>query len=56
LNGILRFLEEQEARILQALRDDLARSGMEGQSADISMVRAEVNFLKRNLRRWMRPQ
>ncbi len=56
LDGILRFLEEQESQILETLRADLGRCAMETRSADIFMVRAEVNFLKRNLRRLMGPQ
>ena len=56
LDGLLRFVADHEAAMLAALKADLGRCAAEARLADITMVRSEIQLIKRNLRRWLRPQ
>lgn len=56
LEGLLRFVDANESRMLEALRLDLGRCPADARMADISMVRAEIKLIKRNLRRWTMPR
>jgi aldehyde dehydrogenase (NAD+) len=56
LEGLLRFVDDHEGSILDALKADLGRCRTEARLADISMVRSEVRVIQRNLRRWLRPR
>src|ERR1700756_3609506 len=56
LDGLLRFVSEHESKMLAALKADLGRCPTEAQLADLSMVRSEIRFIRRNLRRWLRPR
>ncbi len=56
LEGLLRFVDANESRMLEALRCDLGRCPADARMADISMVRAEIKLIKRNLRRWTKPR
>jgi aldehyde dehydrogenase (NAD+) len=55
LEGLLRFLADNEDAILAALKADLGRCATEARMADISMVRSEVRLIRRNLKKWLRP-
>jgi aldehyde dehydrogenase (NAD+) len=56
LRGLLRFVDENEEAMLDAIKADLGRCRVDGRMADISMVRAEIRLTLRNLRRWLRPR
>lgn len=56
LGGLLRFVDDQEDAILDALKADLGRCRAEGRMADVSMVRSEIRLMQRNLRRWLQPK
>ena len=54
LDGMVRLLDEQEARIAQALAEDLGRSAHEAWLGDVASTRAEASHARRRLRSWMR--
>ncbi|MGD0894172.1 MAG: aldehyde dehydrogenase family protein, partial [Terracidiphilus sp.] len=56
LDGLLRFTVDHETAMLAALKADLGRCTAEAQTADITMVRAEIQLMRRNLRRWLSPR
>jgi len=56
LDGLLRFVADHETAILEALKADLGRCPAEARLADITMVRSEIQLMRRNLRRWLRPR
>ncbi|RHW25691.1 aldehyde dehydrogenase family protein [Nocardioides immobilis] len=56
LDGIARFCEEREDDIASALGADLGRPPFDAWFGDIASTMGEVNFAKRHLKRWMRPQ
>ncbi|UWZ82289.1 aldehyde dehydrogenase family protein [Occallatibacter riparius] len=56
LGGLLRFVDEQEEAMLEALKADLGRCRADARMADVSMVRAEIRLMQKNLRRWLRPR
>jgi acyl-CoA reductase-like NAD-dependent aldehyde dehydrogenase len=56
LDGLLRFISEHETAILAAIKSDVGRCRTEARVADLTMVRCEIQRIRRNLRRWLRPQ
>ncbi len=56
LEGILRFLDERESDIAEALAADLGRSPFEAWFGDVAPPKGEAELAVRQLRRWMRPQ
>ena len=56
LEGLVRFLEEREADIAEALASDLGRNEFESWFGDIAPPKGEAELAIRNLRRWMRPR
>jgi aldehyde dehydrogenase (NAD+) len=56
LKGLMRFVDDHEDAMLDALHADLGRCRAEGRLADVSMVRSEIRLMLRNLRRWLRPR
>lgn len=56
LEGIVRFLEERESDIAEALAADLGRSEFEAWFGDIAPPKGEAEVALKGLRRWMRPQ
>jgi aldehyde dehydrogenase (NAD+) len=56
LNGLLQFVADHESAMLAALKSDLGRCTAEARVADITMVRSEIQFIRRNLRRWLQPR
>lgn len=56
LEGIVRFLEEREADIAEALAADLGRSSFEAWFGDIAPPKGEAELAIKHLKRWMRPR
>lgn len=54
LAALERALGEYEERLLEALRADLNKSPHEAYITEISIVRNELKYVRRHLRRWMR--
>lgn len=55
LEGMRRLIEEREAELVDALRQDLGRPRVEAWLADLAPVAAEAKHAAKNLRTWMRP-
>ena len=55
LAGLRRLMEEADAELVDALRQDLGRPGMEAFVADIGHVKGELRHMAKHLERWMRP-
>ncbi len=56
LAGVRRMLDEGEAELVEALRQDLGRPTVEAFAADIGHARAEVRHLHGHVADWMRPK
>lgn len=56
IEGLVRFLEEQEEAIADALARDLGRNAFEAWGGDIGVVRAEARHALDELDDWMRPR
>ena len=55
LRQMIRMLEENEARFLDALATDLGKPKVEGFITDIAFVVSEIELMIKNLTRWNRP-
>jgi aldehyde dehydrogenase (NAD+) len=56
LRQLLRMLEDEEPRFLEALASDLGKCNAEGFIAETGFLMNEVKLAIKNLRRWMRPR
>ena len=56
LEAIERMVIEEEAALLAALREDLNKPTQESWMAELSYVRGEAGYARRNLSRWMAPR
>ena len=56
LAGLRRFLVEREAEVIAAMRSDLGKCDFEGWFSEIGIVIAEIDHIRKRLRRWMRPE
>jgi aldehyde dehydrogenase (NAD+) len=56
LDGLLRFVRDHETAMLDALKADLGRCPAEARLADITMVCSEIGWMRRHLRKWLRPR
>lgn len=54
LRGIERFCDEQEDAIADALAADLGRSAFDAWLGDIAGAKAEAEYARKNLKKWMR--
>ncbi|MGH9274926.1 MAG: aldehyde dehydrogenase family protein [Acidimicrobiales bacterium] len=55
LAGLRRMVEEGDAELVEALRQDLGRPAMEAFVADIGHVKGELRHIAKHVERWMRP-
>lgn len=55
LAGLRRMMDEADAELTEALRQDLGRPSMEAYAADIGHTKAELRHLAKHVARWMRP-
>ncbi|MEA1952160.1 MAG: aldehyde dehydrogenase family protein, partial [Planctomycetota bacterium] len=55
LDALRRLLEENEDRLFGALHEDLGKPATEAWAGELGFLVAEINFARKNLRRWMRP-
>ncbi len=56
LDALLRMLVEEEKAIIEALHTDLGKPSLEGWIAEVSDCVHGIKFLKKNLRKWMKPE
>ncbi|MGV3758245.1 MAG: aldehyde dehydrogenase family protein [Actinomycetota bacterium] len=56
LAGLRRLLDEHDAELTQALRDDLGRPGMEAYAADLGHAKGELRHLAKHVAGWMKPR
>jgi aldehyde dehydrogenase (NAD+) len=56
LGALLRMLACEEGAIIDALRVDLGKPRIEAWAAEINSVANDVKLIRKNLRRWMRPE
>jgi aldehyde dehydrogenase (NAD+) len=56
LDGLRRFLVEREAELAAALRADLGKCALEAWAGEVGFTLREVDFARRRLRRWIRPE
>jgi len=56
LSGLGRLLENCEREICQAIRKDLGRSELETRIVETPVLRREIAFAQKRLRRWTRPE
>jgi aldehyde dehydrogenase (NAD+) len=56
LRQLRRLLVEQEARLSQALRDDLGKSAIEAYSTEIGFTLNELDHARNHVRSWTQPQ
>ena len=55
LAGLERLLDDNEARLLEALESDLGKPEQES-LLELSVIRSEIRHAKSGLRRWMKPR
>lgn len=56
LDRLARAIDQYEERILSALQQDLQKSHFEGYMTEIGMVKSELAFVRKRLRRWAKPR
>jgi aldehyde dehydrogenase (NAD+) len=56
LKRLKAMLVEREAELLEALASDLGKPRAEAWATDVGFVIAEIDYVTRRLRRWMRPR
>ena len=56
LDALLQMLASEESAILEALAEDLAKSRIEGWATEIHEIAASVKYLRKNLKKWMKPE
>ncbi|CAN6476036.1 unnamed protein product [Victoria cruziana] len=56
LNMVIKFLNENEPRIVEALHQDLCKPSFETYIAEISLLKSSCEFLIKHLKKWMKPQ
>ena len=56
LRQLYRMIEDEEAKILGALKSDLGKCAAEGFIGETNMVMGEVKLMLKSLRSWMRPR
>ncbi len=56
LDGIAAFFKDREKDITEALYADVGKPALETLGAEIAFVRSEVEYVKRRLSTWMKPE
>jgi acyl-CoA reductase-like NAD-dependent aldehyde dehydrogenase len=56
LQHLLDALAQHETDILQALKSDMNKPALEAYSAEVSVLRSEIRYTLRHLRRWVAPR
>ena len=56
LDSLRRGIKQHEQALLEALKEDLGKSATEAYMTEIGLALSEIRYVKRHLKRWMRPQ
>ncbi len=56
LAALARLLEDCEPQICEAIRNDLGRSEIETRIVETHLLRREIQFAQKHLRKWMKPE
>lgn len=56
LNKLLKTLYKLEPEILEALKQDLNKSAQEAHMTEIGVLKDEIEYILKHLKRWMKPQ
>lgn len=56
LSGLLSLLSENERRIIETVREDVGKTEVDAWTAEVVEVRSALEYLKKNLRRFMKPE
>ncbi len=56
LDAIVRLVDENETRLMEALMQDSGKADFTAYSGDLMFVRGEALHMKKHLRRWMKPR
>lgn len=56
LRDLLGVIDARQDEILNALQTDLGKAPMEGYLAEVGLVKEEIRFTLRYLKRWMKPE
>ncbi len=56
LGALVRMLEIEEKALIEALQKDLGKPHFEGWTAEVNEVAAGTKFLRKKLKKWMRPE
>ena len=56
LDALIRFCDEQEEALIEAIVSDLGRPWLEAYAADIGTTAAEIKHLRKNVEGWMKPK
>ncbi|MBB6676648.1 aldehyde dehydrogenase [Cohnella lubricantis] len=56
LNALHRAIAAREAKLLQALMEDLGKSEQEAYTTEIGIIYHEIRFVRKHLRRWAKPR
>ena len=56
LNRLEHALNTYENELINALSDDLGKSTFEAYGSEIALVKTELRYIRRNLKKWMRPK
>ena len=56
LNRLEHALNSYENELINALSDDLGKSTFEAYGSEIALVKTELRYIRRNLKKWMRPK
>ncbi|MGX5915518.1 aldehyde dehydrogenase family protein [Aliidiomarina sp. Khilg15.8] len=56
LDGLERFLTEQEAPLLQALKKDLGKSKAEAWTTELGFLLKDIQHTRKHLKRWLKPR
>lgn len=56
LNRLEHAISTYENELINALSDDLGKSTFEAYGSEIALVKTELRYIRRNLKKWMRPK
>lgn len=56
LEGLARFLKDCQPQIEQTLSQDLGRRAVKAFAADIRIITTELNYTRKGLVKWLKPQ
>src|SRR5262245_22542287 len=55
LSGIAKMLKDHESTFIHALNQDMGRPALEAYSGDLAVMNAEIYYIQKNLKKWVKP-